>query len=89
MPAWCIIWHLCLKKYIYWITLFSFQSNIDEDPKMSVSKDNNCKIVESVHRSILDELIDDAILDVCFEVHRNAKLSHLLVENPEKYVLFS
>lgn len=53
---------------------------------MSASKDNNCKIVESVHRSILDELIDDAILDVCFEVHRNAKLSHLLVENPEKYV---
>ena len=65
---------------------FFFQSNIDEDPKMSASKDNNCKIVESVHRSILDELIDDAILDVCFEVHRSAKLSHLLIENPEKYV---
>lgn len=44
-------------------------------------------ILGRAHRSILEELIDDAVLDVVFEVHRNIKIGHLLVDNAERYVL--
>lgn len=45
---------------------------------------NNFELFEAAYESILDELVDDAMWELCFEVHRAAKLGYFFLEDPEK-----
>lgn len=54
------------------------------------SSENNynegTRFFESTYRMIVDDLIDEAILEVCFEVHHAAKWGYLDLEYPKLYV---
>lgn len=58
----------------------SISNDTDESQITSQEYSN---FIESLYNSIFKELIDDAILDVCFEFHRNIKSRNFSEENSE------
>lgn len=44
---------------------------------------------DDVYKAILDELVDDAMWELCFEVHKAVKLGYFFLDpDPEKYEFY-
>lgn len=47
------------------------------------------RVYDEVYKSILDELVDDAMWELCFEVHKAVKLGYFFLDpDPEKYEFY-
>lgn len=47
------------------------------------------RVYDEVYKAILDELVDDAMWELCFEVHKAVKLGYFFLDpDPEKYEFY-